>query len=335
MKRVTTITGIILIIIGIIYYLNVIKINEDKILQQIIKSDESSIVIFENGKEVLNKDGDDPLNIASIVKWFIAIEFADQVEKGIVDPNELVKSKTLNRFYVEETDGGARRKWLDDVNKNKGQKLEEFTLEEVMRGMMIFSSNANTDFLIRLLGIENINHTIKHELGLTRQEPLYSFTGALLIPEYLSKEGYNNNKVYEEIKKMNDQEYQRMSQTVLEEINNDTRIKYDFDLHNKKTNRLWEDRLPKGTASELAVLMEKIRGDQIKNVAYLKKVLNRSKFGNNTLLYKEGNTERSKSISLFYEDQLSRKISVVVVLNNLNWYERKIVNRNFYPFIKK
>ncbi|MCR1836280.1 class A beta-lactamase-related serine hydrolase [Oceanobacillus caeni] len=186
MKRVTTITGIILIIIGIIYYLNVIKINEDKILQQIIKSDESSIVIFENGKEVLNKDGDDPLNIASIVKWFIAIEFADQVEKGIVDPNELVKSKTLNRFYVEETDGGARRKWLDDVNKNKGQKLEEFTLEEVMRGMMIFSSNANTDFLIRLLGIENINHTIKHELGLTRQEPLYSFTGALLIPEYLS-----------------------------------------------------------------------------------------------------------------------------------------------------
>ena len=46
--------------------------------------------------------------------------------------------------------------------------------------MLQYSSNANTEYLINILGIENINQNIK-ELGLQQHEEVYPFVSALYL----------------------------------------------------------------------------------------------------------------------------------------------------------
>lgn len=60
------------------------------------------------------------------------------------------------------------------------------TLEEVAKGMIRFSSNANAGYLQDKLGLERIHGTIA-ELGLPHHEPLFPLDGELLAPYELMK----------------------------------------------------------------------------------------------------------------------------------------------------
>ena len=63
----------------------------------------------------------------------------------------------------------------------------EVTLHDVAKGMVTYSSNANTDYLINLLGTDAINERAK-SLGLTQHEEIYPIVSALLIPEHLKSD---------------------------------------------------------------------------------------------------------------------------------------------------
>ncbi|MER1987263.1 MAG: serine hydrolase [Solibacillus sp.] len=81
------------------------------------------------------------------------------------------------------------------------------TLNEVAKGMIAFSSNANTDFLLTKLGIDAVNNRLK-ALNLLDHTPIYPLVSALYVPLYLHEEKQVPIKnIASVIEKMSMQEY--------------------------------------------------------------------------------------------------------------------------------
>lgn len=95
--------------------------------------------------------------------------------------------KELEKYYVKNTDGGAHPAWLDDVKGKELVKGGQTSLEEVVKGMIHYSSNANASYLLDKLGAARINESLK-ELGLNSHDEFYpTYTGALYMRGYVEK----------------------------------------------------------------------------------------------------------------------------------------------------
>ena len=173
--------SILLFIGGAIYAL--MRDNPDYIWKHLKKNPQTtSLYVAQNGEELITYQSDVVRPLASVVKIVIALEYAMQVEEGKVNKNTVVEVEDLDVFYFKGTDGGAHEAWLSNLDPNK-----EVILHEVAKGMILYSSNANTDYLINLLGVDAINNRLI-DLGITQHEDVYPIVGALLIPSYIKKE---------------------------------------------------------------------------------------------------------------------------------------------------
>ena len=88
----------------------------------------------------------------------------------------------MNRYYLKGTDGGAHEEWLVDMKENGKLKNNQVSLHEVAKGMMLYSSNANTDYLMNLLGAVKHQSVRIDELGLNQHEDVYPIVGGILNP---------------------------------------------------------------------------------------------------------------------------------------------------------
>jgi len=119
--------------------------------------DRSTIQLVRNDSVLIARGADRMMPLASTVKIIIAIEYARQATSGDIDPNEWLDTIALEPYYIPQTDGGAHPAWLRamaSAGKLKGGKV---TLREVARGMIDYSSNANSEYLMTRLGLEKIN----------------------------------------------------------------------------------------------------------------------------------------------------------------------------------
>lgn len=117
---------------------------------------------------------DEAFPLASTHKIVILAEYARQVGRGILNPNEQIDPTALELYWLRRTDGGAHQAWLDSLDETA-----TVTLNQVVRGMIQFSSNANTDYLLQLLG-EDAFRDLYEQLGLENTDYLGMFLGAVL-----------------------------------------------------------------------------------------------------------------------------------------------------------
>ncbi len=193
---------IVLGVVGFYYFmpnkslvLNFIKENPDKTAIKLVRND--TVLVEINPNKVM------PL--ASTVKIIIAIEYAEQAAAGKVNPEELIEVTELDKYYVPNTDGGAHPSWLKKV-ENKIQD-DRITIREIAKGMIAFSSNANTEWLCEKLGLENINGRLD-SLGVKDHTDIYYIVSALFI----GKEKFANLKNKElqaELSRMPIEEYRQ------------------------------------------------------------------------------------------------------------------------------
>src|SRR5690625_7415263 len=99
----------------------------------------------------------------------IAVEYAMQIDEGSLDKDSSVSLDDVNRYYFKNTDGHAHEDWLSILESEGEIKNNEVALHDVVKGMVTYSSNANTDYLIDLLGIDAINERAE-ELGLPQRD---------------------------------------------------------------------------------------------------------------------------------------------------------------------
>jgi D-alanyl-D-alanine carboxypeptidase len=222
----------------------------------------SSLSLIVNDSLVGHVNENRMMPLASTAKILIAIEFAKQASYNLVDPGKKIALSELAKYYIPGTDGNAHSSWIN-YEKQKGNILNDsVSLIEVAKGMIIFSSNANAEYLMDLLGINNINSNI-HLLGIKNHTRLYPWVSALFLygnPKHLKEENIINN-----VKKLSDDEYAKASMQIHNELKKDSTFKQKLNLNDLtiEAQKEWSDRLPSSTTKEYARLCNILDNRQI------------------------------------------------------------------------
>ena len=148
----------------------------------------SSLFLAKNDTVIARLNEDKLMPLASTVKIIIALEFAKQASHNLIHENSLVPLSELAKYYIPNTDGNAHPNWIN-YEKKKGNIINDSVrLIDVAKGMMMFSSNANAEYLMDLLGIDDINSNLRM-LGLKNHTPIYFFPASIFLyqnPEHIS-----------------------------------------------------------------------------------------------------------------------------------------------------
>ncbi len=220
----------------------------------------SALLIKRNDKVVYSVNPDVVLPVASTMKLIVALEFTKQVTEGKIDPNSYVSIHDVNRYYVPNTDGGAQERWQKYLQR-KG-KIDEnaVSLEEVARGMMKFSSNANAEYLMEKLGLDNVNQNLKN-LALPSHEPLFPIVSSLYIPGYLHKELHvPKYQIEKKLKEMSQEQYRQYAMVIHERLKNKgAMLQKEIPLYlEERYDKIWSDRLPAASANDYMILLQKV-----------------------------------------------------------------------------
>ena len=114
----------------------------------------------------------DNFPLASVSKLLIFIEYARRVDVGAIPLDEIVPLDTLNRYNLPRTDRGAHDRFLEQYPDG----IDTLPLWEVAtEGMMQFSSNAASDYLLDRLAPVDWD-ALYLELGLFRTDAPHSLT---------------------------------------------------------------------------------------------------------------------------------------------------------------
>jgi D-alanyl-D-alanine carboxypeptidase len=113
--------------------------------------------------------------LASTFKIVILLAYAEQVHAGVLDPAEQIPLTALEAYYLPDTDGDAHPEFL----KSLGEARASLSLAEVVEGMMTYSSNAASDYLLaRLAGFDWPG--FYQRLGLEQTSLPHSYLGLYL-----------------------------------------------------------------------------------------------------------------------------------------------------------
>lgn len=214
---------------------------------------ESALYIIKNDTAVVKHNEHVLMPLASTVKLVVAIEFAKQSGAGVFDTAKYVAISELDKFYLPLTDGGAHPAWKKYTSELGLIKNDSVRLIDIARGMIMFSSNANTDFLIGLLGIQNVNSNLKL-LNLKDHTPIYPIVSPLFF--YQNPKGKKEEVILKSILKMSDSEYAHYAYKMHLAMKADNKLKASFRPMDVTAamQKMWSDRLPASTVRTYAQL---------------------------------------------------------------------------------
>lgn len=200
---------IIFIVLGIVVSKRNMKNNKYDLLNYFEKNkDKLSITLKEDGQDTVALNSEKEFPLASTLKIIIAYNFVKSVTNNKISINDNVELSKVDKFYIPNTDGGAHPNWKKSLNSST-----EASLLEIAKGMMQFSSNACTDYLINKIGMDVINQSIE-ALKLNHDKIAY-LTPPILIPGYLSE---RRSVAINKLEAMDKQSYQELSQVIFEKM---------------------------------------------------------------------------------------------------------------------
>jgi D-alanyl-D-alanine carboxypeptidase len=299
----------------------------------------SSIYFIRNDSVLLDLRGNMLMPLASTVKIIIAIEYSRQISGGLINKSERVKINELNKYYFPSTDGGAHSLWLNEMTKAKKIIQESVLIDDVVMGMIRFSTNANAEFLIDRLGIDSINQTIKR-LGIVRHTYVYPFVSSLLVCTEF--DSLTPSELIRVNKELSDSEYISKSIEYHKRVKNGEK----FNLKNrlpitKSIQSIWSDRFTASTTEEYSKLMYRINkenllgsvtGQIIKKILELPKEVTDHKRVFTSFGIKGGSTAFVITTALYATDSLGNFSSLAIFFNNLKDWERIIIEWNCEKF---
>lgn len=340
-----TIIGGIILSIGLAAYFYVFKPNPEYVLKYLENNpDSSSFVLMENGESIVSYQADQRMPLASTVKIVIAIEYAKQAAAGKINPQEKIPLKEPGRYYLKNTDGGAHPAWLKEMEDKNLISDDEVALHDIAKGMIHYSSNANTDYLFSVLGIDRVNELIE-KLGLDRHEPVYPIVGAMLIPNQMQNENMDEKELKALLRNLTDEEYREKAMQIHKAIQAGKLqlrdINYDAPLSIQK---IWSDRLPGATAHDYQKLMATINGKSAfsgEELEYLRDLMewpmdvpgNEERFVH--FGAKGGSTAFVLNQAIYVEDHEGNQIELVMFTDDLSRWQHFKLGRSYNEFVKK
>lgn len=203
----------------------------------------AAFYLVQNDSIIAEQNQNKVMPLASTVKILVAIEFAKQAGSNVIDENSYIDLKELEKYYIPNTDGGAHLAWLG-FEKTKGHiKQDSVRLIDVARGMTMFSSNANTEYLMDLLGLDNIKNNIQL-FGLKDHTALFPVVASLFL--YQNPKNADEDKILKGISQLTEEQYCKTAFAIHKALKYDSSLRKKFrpqDL-SMKMQKEWSDRLP-------------------------------------------------------------------------------------------
>ena len=331
-----------LIILGWAYSL--VDPNAEKVAEFVKKHPEkAAIFIVRNDSVIADQNSDTIMPLASTVKTIIAIEFARQSSSGIIKLDEEIDTLELDKYFLKGTDGGAHSQWLKQIKKDTLLNGSKVKLLDIAKGMIRFSSNANTEFLMDKLGFDNLN-ALLDSLGLKGHQKFYPIGSALLVcqkPKEIEIQPF-----VEKLQMMSMDEYVKKSFEAHEKFKNDPTFKKKFDEESIYIDqqKIWSNRLIGGSCKQYVSVMHKINSrtyfDSTTQIILddifewpMKNKENKSSFFH--LGAKGGSTAFVITEALYAKDFKNNQTEIALFFNNLTTLESIKLQASLDAFMMK
>jgi D-alanyl-D-alanine carboxypeptidase len=231
----------------VMYFTTAAQSGADSLLNFIVSNKSRSALYVVKNDTVLAKQNENKMMpLASTVKMLVAVEFAKQAGSNIIDAESYVPLSELDKYYLPGTDGNAHANWLAFEKEKKLVKADSVKLIDVAKGMTIFSSNANTEYLMDLLGIENIKSNLKL-FGLKDHTNIFPLVSSLFL--YQNPHHSKEKKILKAIGELTEQQYDQTILQVHNGLKNNPALKKKFNPQDLTPGmqKMWSDRLPAST----------------------------------------------------------------------------------------
>lgn len=212
----------------------------------------SAISMYYNGELIKEHRANQMMPLASTVKVMIALEFSYQIMNGKINKEENIPLLELERYYVPNSDGNAHINWVKSLNG-----VSSTSLMEIAKGMIQYSSNANTEYLLDRIGIEQVNKRIE-TLGYVNHDPLYYPVSALFISQEMFPIDKTINWKVKKVSKLSTLDYSEACRRIHHMMNKDIHYSKSLKPLHFELQKTWSDRLPSSTTGTYADLMQKL-----------------------------------------------------------------------------
>jgi D-alanyl-D-alanine carboxypeptidase len=237
----------------------------DSLLNFILKNKaRTSLYMLKNDFEFSKLNEDKMMPLAGASNIIVAVEFAKQAAYNVFGFNAMVPLKDLNKYYLPNTDDGAHRNWISYERRMGHIRNDSVKLIDVARGMIMYGSQANAEYLMELLGFNNLKNDIKM-FGFKQHTLLYPMPSSMFV--YQNPKGLQEDKLLKEIQALNEEDYYKAIFSIHRELNNDSGYlqkfrPQDFSI---KMQKAWSARLTASTAKEYAKVFRLINSRIILN----------------------------------------------------------------------
>ncbi|WP_080874529.1 serine hydrolase [Oceanobacillus timonensis] len=303
-------------------------------------SERVSFLATWNDEPIAEMNTELAMPLASVVKIMIAMEFAGQAEAGDIDPSQTVAMEEVDKYYFPNTDGGAHDAWKSTLEDEEG----DVSLEQIAQGMMDFSSNANTDYLIERLGLEEVNNRVE-ELDLNHHEPIYPLTASIAIPQRVMEEKHlEEGELEAALRDVDDDAYRQIASDLFEEWQEEPLSAEEKEeasaLLDMPIQKVWSDRLTHATAEDYHHIMAMLNKKEYYSEAFydeLDAIFNMD-VANESIVraaQKGGSTAFVLNQAVYAEDADGNRLELVLFTNDLNLSELEIATMQMQALTDK
>ncbi len=307
--------------------------------------DQSALLVIQNDSVVLERNIDTPLPLASISKIVIAIVYAEAVDAGKLDPEQLIDISALERFDIDDENYanwkalGEKEGWLDQ---------QKVPLKYIAQGAVRLSASTNADFLIDLIGIDIINQWLKDH-ALDQHQPIFPFNASAILAH--NSQQLKQEEFIAQMDLISETEYYQQTLAIQQKLSIDEEGTYKQSLpkknaHNKKYLKIWSDHFTKATAKDYASILNLLSKRQSYSgeiQAQLDFLFEDWAFQENPgidqtlehLAYKGGSTGYLLNTVLYTTDKEGNRSIVITFLNNLNPKKHPLLGKLVSDFVFK
>jgi D-alanyl-D-alanine carboxypeptidase len=222
----------------------------------------ASVYITRNDTVVARLNENQLMPLAGAVKLLVAIEFAQQSTHEMINENSYSKLEDVEKFYMPVADSIGYASWLAYLKTNNEIKDGKVKLVDIARGMMMFDCNANADYLMDVLGFDNVKDNISL-FKLDKHTAIYPFAGAMFIYQLPKKT--TEDKLIKSLAKYSDKKYSMEAYYFHTDLKEDSSFKSTFrpGEFTQKLHKMWSDNLPASTTKEYVSVMQALNNRSV------------------------------------------------------------------------
>lgn len=300
----------------------------------------SSVYISKDDSTIARLNEEKLMPLGNTVNIMVAVEFAMQASVNMIDKDANVSMNELDKYYIPETDSGAHEAWIAYEQQQKNIVNDSISLIEVARGMTMFNSNANTEYLMDLLGFDNVKNN-NRLFELRNHTALFPYVSSMFMFQNLAR--MKHGKLLREIKKLTEEEYCRYAIIFHQQLKDEPDFKTNFRISKMTPEllKIWSDRLTASTTKEYVHLVKILNNRKFLNENAYGIIAEILEFPMEKKQFQEifrqyggmgGSTGFSLTQVIYFTSKENMKMEMAIFFNDLTPPEERQLKKWWYSF---